>query len=105
MIAYSYASSQCLPYITELINREDRPLLHVLAHGEHDPQHWQNPEIFTLLRNAKQITSNLNLLCQHSITYTKEENFFAPTGSGSIRTSDFCQDCGYRIYQSSEYFD
>eukprot|EP01031_Cornospumella_fuschlensis_P034404 gene34404-41639_t len=43
--------------------------------------------------------------CTHPSTDTREEQFFAPTGSGSIKTSVFCTACGTVLRETSEYFD
>jgi len=34
--------------------------------------------------------------CTHSNKQVHEEYFFAPTGSGSIRYTQYCPDCGER---------
>lgn len=43
--------------------------------------------------------------CEHANTESVDDNFFAPTGNGSIRTTIKCADCGFALSQTSEYFN
>eukprot|EP01031_Cornospumella_fuschlensis_P025249 gene25249-30491_t len=70
----------------------------------------------TMIRGLKVVKSEESVLkectpmegsrtCPHARIDTKEDDFFAPTGNGSIRTRIFCVDCGWILSEKSEYFN
>ncbi len=44
-------------------------------------------------------------VCCHPTTRTEEDNFFAPTGKGTIVTRTICEQCGFELAVDREYFD
>eukprot|EP01032_Pedospumella_encystans_P012997 gene12997-14994_t len=44
-------------------------------------------------------------VCCHASTRTEEDQFFAPTGKGTIVTRTICEKCGFEMKVDREYFD
>jgi hypothetical protein len=42
--------------------------------------------------------------CKHENTQSEDEQYFAPTGNGSIKTTVFCKDCNIKMSETWENF-
>ncbi|RYH21097.1 hypothetical protein EON65_21485 [archaeon] len=115
-----YCYSACLRVIMDSLQDleteygHDTPNLEILI-GTASWQITSVKAMCTMIRGLEVVTSEESVLkeckpiegsrtCAHTNTDTKEDDFFAPTGNGTIRTRIYCVDCGWILTEKSEYF-
>jgi hypothetical protein len=98
---YSECIRALLTFSTESYNR---PPLHVMISNAT----WQVTSLRAMAGFCPNCTIGTSLYgdrCCSGLTRTDEDQFFAPTGSGSIVTKVVCCDCGKVLSESQERFD
>jgi hypothetical protein len=96
-----FCYSAVVKVFVNYLTSHDRPRIELMLGN----QAWQVTSMKTLAGMSSYCTIVPGSDCPHTELYCKEDDFYAPTGSGSTVTTTFCKLCNMELAKHSVYND